>query len=158
MRRAGRNQRFWVGLFASAVVAWAGGHAMAQTVTYSLGTESDALDANFYSGGASTYDSSEPAIGVGRIILNFGVNNAGTQAIFWGIRSDNFNQGLFMVDIGDPSSWRRIHPDTPFNYDQITWVPDDSAAYIGSNKYTFASNTLADQQLSRVPTVWIQSR
>lgn len=98
----------------------------AQTVTYSLGTESDLLDAAFYAGESA--DGSDVS---GRGVLNVGVNNAGSEALVWGINMATEQQGLFSVDIGSPSSWRRVTPDEPFFYDRIVWAPNDRFAYVG---------------------------
>lgn len=117
----------------------------AQTVTYSLGTESDLLDAEFYAGqGLEGLDAS------GRFVLNVGVNNAGTQAIFWAINvcpcvpgMDQYDDFLGIVNIGDPSSWRSLGITRSFNltnYDVIRWVPDDSAVILDQWRYDLNTN------------------
>jgi hypothetical protein len=134
-----------VAAIAGTILAGIAGVASAQTVTYSLGASSDLLSPNFYTGGASTANSSEPAIGpVSRFVLNVGVNNAGTQAVFGAIRSDSLAVGLFKVNIGDPSSWVRLLPDRPFDWYEMMWAQDESAVFFGHSKYTFAGGILVD--------------
>ncbi|MBI2423230.1 MAG: hypothetical protein HYV27_10405 [Candidatus Hydrogenedentes bacterium] len=113
------------------------GTTHAQTITYSLGTASELLDAAFYAGEA--VDGSDAA---GRLVLNFGVSNSGSFAIFWALNRANFQQGLFRVTIGDPSSWERLTADQGFDYDQITFAPDDSKVFLGSRVYDIASETI----------------
>ncbi len=134
-----------IGVVCACLVAAAGG-ASAQTVTYSLGTSSDMLDAAFYAG-----ESNDGTDVTSRFVLNVGVNNAGTQAIFWGINVcpcapgiDNFDQMLYIVDIGSPSSWRRLGPSQSYNitnYDGIRWAPNDRAVLLNENRYDVDTGT-----------------
>lgn len=133
-------QRFVLRVLLCVVAFIAPVAANSQTVTYSLGAESELLDAAFYTGQAG--DGSNVA---GRGVLNIGVNNAGTKALLWGINLDTEQQGLFMVDVGEPSSWRRVSPDRAFAFDRIVWCPDDVHAFVGFNKiFDTSTNTLDD--------------
>ena len=106
-------------------------HARAQTVTYSLGASSDMLDADFHDGMAAPGSQEAVAPG-GRGILNAAVNNAGTKMLFWGIDVAASQQDLYIVNVGDPSSWRRLKFDNrPFAYSPVVWCADDIHAFTG---------------------------
>ncbi len=109
--------------------ALSGAIANSQTVSYTLGTPTELLDAAFYAGEAA--DGSNVS---GRGLFNVGINNAGTEALVWGINLSTLQMGLFAVTVGQPSSWSRVSTDEPFNYNAITWCPDDRHAYVGPNR------------------------
>lgn len=125
------------------------GGASAQTATYSLGTSSDLLDADFYNGMAAPGSAVVEAAS-GRGILNIGVNNAGTTALFWGYERGAHNMGLFTVNIGDPSSWERVSIDEPYGYRPIVWLANDIHAFVGPNRlFNTTTNVLkTDHELS----------
>lgn len=94
---------------------------------YSLGAETELLDAAFYAGEAS--DGSNAA---GRMAFIGTPSNDGTRAVFWGVNIATFQSAFFLVDIGNPSSWRRITADiAQVPNARVCWVPDDSAILIG---------------------------
>lgn len=94
---------------------------------YALGAESELLDAAFYAGEAS--DGSNVS---GRMAFVASPSNAGTRAAFWAVNAATQNSAFFVVDFGDPSSWRRITIDYPTSPNaRACWVPDDSAILVG---------------------------
>ncbi len=127
----------WAGIAIVAIGIVTAGGALAQTVTYSFGTTSDLLDASFYAGEAS--DGSDVS---GRLVMNVGINGAGTEAIFWAVNIATFQQGLFRVPIGQPLGWERLLPDQGFDYDQISWTPDDDAVLFAASRYTVSTQVL----------------
>lgn len=129
-------------VFVASYLYW--GEVAAQDVSYSLGPSSDLLDNRFYSG------ESNDGMGVAsRFVLNVAVNNAGTKAIFWGVQVcpcapgiDQYDQILYIVDIGDPSSWQRLGASRSYgstSFDAIHWVPDDSAVLLDQYRYDIAT-------------------
>jgi hypothetical protein len=108
------------------------GLVSAQTVNYSFGVESDMLDADFYAGKESPGSAVVEAAS-GRGILNIGVNPAGTLAVFWAIDLGTFQQGLFKVNVGAPSSWERLTPNQPFAYQNILFMNDGISAFVANS-------------------------
>jgi PhoPQ-activated pathogenicity-related protein len=97
---------------------------------YDLGTANDVLDAAFYAGEA--VDGSDVA---GRWGFFGRANNAGTKIAFWAVNADTFLPAIFLVDIGDPLSWRRITADLAATPNApIYWTPDDSALFVGDSR------------------------
>ena len=97
---------------------------------YTLGTATELLDAAFYAGEAS--DGSNVA---GRWGFFGRASNAGTQVAFWAVNANTFQPSIFVVDIGDPASWRRITNDFASTPNApIYWTPDDSALFVGNMK------------------------
>jgi PhoPQ-activated pathogenicity-related protein len=92
---------------------------------YGLGTETDLLDSDFYNGTAG-----------GRAAFWGTLNHAGDTVAFLGV---DYTDGLFateiyLVDVGDPSSWRQL----TFGFDEIpqcalAWSSDDSAIFARGN-------------------------
>ncbi len=111
----------------------------AQTVSYALGTSSALIDGDFYAGMQSAGSAVVEAPS-GRGILNVGINQAGTKALFWGINLGTFQIGLFMVDVGYPSTWERVSSDEGFGFRPIVWCADDVHAWAGSG-LLFDTNT-----------------
>ncbi len=109
----------------------------AQSVTYSLGAETDLLDSAFYAGVDGTLGTADD-----RIVLNFGVSNSGTEGVLWGLRLDNGKQRLYRVQIGQPSSWEELTGDENADFDQIVYSPDDSTVFFGKRKGSFANQTI----------------
>lgn len=91
------------------------------TTTYSLGPEIPLLDAAFYAGEAA--DGSNVA---GRGVARVGVNRAGIKALLIAINMATFNIAGFTVQLGDPSSWARVTPDSPFAIPEVSYTPDDT--------------------------------
>jgi len=90
-------------------------------VTYSLGDATELLDQAFYDGEA--VDGSNVA---GRMAFFGAVSSDGTTVAFWAVNINTEQVAIFLVDIGDPSSWRRLTPDISELPDQpIYWTPDD---------------------------------
>jgi len=90
-------------------------------VTYSLGDATELLDQAFYDGEAA--DGSDA---LGRMAFFGAVSSDGTTVAFWAVNIATEEIAVFLVDIGDPSSWRRLTPDIPELPDQpIYWTPDD---------------------------------
>jgi len=89
-------------------------------VTYELGPATDLLDAAFYAGEAS--DGSDVA---GRWALFPRASNDGTIVAFSAMNIAAYQIALFLVDLGDPSSWRRLTDDLPFTAIPVYWTPDD---------------------------------
>lgn len=97
--------------------------ASSQPVTYSLGNPLDMLDAAYYAGEA--IDGSNVA---GRGILGPKPSPDGSRISFISRNRDTEGSGVFVVDVGDPSSWRRIFRDQGFDFDvSAVWTPDGSA-------------------------------
>lgn len=95
-------------------------------VTYRLGPAIELLDADFYAG--QPEDESNVA---GRWAFDGVVSNDGRTVAFRAVNvaramaSHYESMSLFLVDLGYPSSWRRISPDFHQRYyNQITWTPD----------------------------------
>ncbi len=102
--------------------------ASAQTVSYDLGPEAALLDAAFYAG--EVVDGSDV---LGRQVVFSGINPAGTRVAFKAVNNATSENGVFLVDVGDPSSWRRLTPDSPFSTDAVVWTPDGSRIYVGGD-------------------------
>ena len=95
---------------------------------YVLGAETDLLDAAFYAGEA--IDGSNIA---GRHAYFGRVNNAGTQVAFYAVNANTLQLAVFLVDVGDPSSWRRLIADlTGSPSAPIYWTPDDTALFVAN--------------------------
>ena len=117
-------------------VAWASA-TWAQTVTYDLGPETALLDAAFYAGEVA--DGSNLA---GRQLVFYGISPDGSQVAFSAINNATFETGLFVVDVGDPSSWRRLTPDETFSVQVVFWSPDGERIFVGSRAYDAANGNL----------------
>lgn len=97
---------------------------------YEMGPESELLDAAFYAGEAS--DGSNVA---GRWALFGRASNDATQVALWAVNANTFQPSIFLVNVGDPASWRRITPDFAATPDApVYWTPDSSALYVGNLK------------------------
>ena len=141
-----------------ACVGLMGGNVAAQTTTYSLGSESELLDADFYAGKESPGSAVVEAAS-GRTVLNLGVNNAGDQALLWGINLGTFQQGLFIVEIGAPDSWRRLSDDQAFAYAPIVWLGDDIHAFVGIDLlFNTVSEVLTVGHEGTIPAIFISNK
>ncbi|MDZ4861670.1 MAG: PhoPQ-activated protein PqaA family protein [Candidatus Hydrogenedentes bacterium] len=97
---------------------------------YALGSETELLDAAYYAGEAS--DGSNVA---GRWGFFGRASNDATKVAFWAVNASTFMPSIFLVDVGAPSSWRRITSDFAASPDApIYWTPDDSALFVGGSK------------------------
>jgi len=94
---------------------------VAADVEYRLGPATEMLDAAFYAG--ETADGSEV---VGRMAFFGAASNDGSTAAFWAVNIATEQIAVFLVDVGDPSSWVRLSADMSEFPDQpIYWTPDD---------------------------------
>lgn len=105
------------------------------SVTYELGAETDLLDDAFFAG------QPEDGTDVAGRMAGFGyASNDGKKVAFWGADAAWFGCAIFVVDIGDPSSWRRL---TEYDYGTpghpIRWTPDDSALYVYDHMISVAT-------------------
>jgi hypothetical protein len=94
------------------------------TVTYSLGSSVDLLDAAFYAG--QPEDGSNVA---GRMAFWGSTSNSGTTVAFHAYNIAAGQWAIFLVDIGNPSSWRRLTVDGIPN-DPICWSQDDGHLFV----------------------------
>ncbi len=131
----------------AAIGLGATGIAGAQTVTYSLGADSDLLDADFYDGPDNISGNTDDLI-----IMNFGVSNSGTEGTFWGVNVASFTQSLFKVQIGDSSTWVQLTAPESADYDQIVYSPDDSSVFFGSRRYVFATQQFQEVSIGGYST------
>lgn len=94
--------------------------------------ETDLLDAAFYNGGQ-------------RGAFWGQLNNAGTTVAFHGVDfSQGFQTEIYLVELGDPSSWRQLT--TGFNsipQAGVSWSPDDSRLFIGGQRVEVATGTVS---------------
>ena len=106
--------------------------------SYSLGEPTELLNAEFYAGEA--VDESDVA---GRQAFWGRSSHDGKTVAFFGVNTDTQNLAIFLVDIGDPSSYRRLTVDLPVTPSApIYWTPDD--LYLIAGPYRAA---LADGEL-----------
>ena len=101
----------------------------AGAVTYKLGSATDLLDSAFYAG--QPEDGSNVA---GREAFWGRISNDGTTVAFVTLNPNTSAWALFLVDLGDPSSWRRLTPDG-VSPTTIAWSPDDSHVFMERNRY-----------------------
>jgi hypothetical protein len=84
--------------------------------SYTLGSPVELLNAAFYAAGLKAWQGT--------------LNNAGTTVAFFAV-NPSFQTAIYVVNLGDPSSWRpltAILPGTPST--AIAWTPDDSALLV----------------------------
>lgn len=66
------------------------------------------------------------------------INNAGTRVAFSGLTFNEsfvpFSSRLYVVNVGDPSSWRVIHPNYGPRLLTPVWSPDDQYIAFGSDR------------------------
>jgi len=110
-------------VFAAALMAVTAAHGQ---VSFSLGVETPLLDSAFYAGEAA--DGSDVA---GRFVLWGRPSNNGEQVAFIGVNAATFQGALFLVDVGEPTSWRRVTQDRNLLLDPMFWTPDGSAILWG---------------------------
>jgi hypothetical protein len=95
--------------------------AIAADVEYRLGPATEMLDAAFYAGEIA--DGSDVA---GRMAFFGAASNDGSTAAFWAVNIATEQIAIFLVDVGEPSSWVRLSADIAELPDQpIYWTPDD---------------------------------
>ena len=126
---------------------------------FALGAETDMLDAAFYAGEA--IDGSDVA---GRRALLGHASNRADRVAFWAVNNSTEEGAVFLVDIGVPSSWRRLTPDaTTAPGTPLWWTPDDSALLAGDTRVDantgavsqplyFGSYPLDDASITRLAT------
>jgi len=99
--------------------------------TFKLGTEVELLNAAFYNGGQ-------------RMAFWGQLNNAGTTVAFHGVELPSFTTEIYLVDLGDPSSWRKLT--TGFGsipQSGVSWSPDDSRIFIGNRRIDVATGAVS---------------
>lgn len=109
----------------------------ARAVTYQLGPETDLLDASFYAG--QPEDGSNVA---GRMGFFGAPSRDGKTVAFWAVNAAKQTHGtaLFLVDIGDPSSWRRLTDDLWNDPTElINWTPDNLSIITRRNLISVAT-------------------
>lgn len=90
-------------------------------MTYSIDQASDLLDPAFYAG-----DASDGTGTWGRMAFFPRASNDGTTVAFWGVNTELWRAAIFLVDIGNPSGWRRLTDYLPsFSVVPIYWTPDN---------------------------------
>jgi hypothetical protein len=105
--RSGKKSTGRIGsVVVMAIMAAVASPAIAQ-VTYSLDLFSELLDADYYSGVAKN---GVEASSAGRGAYAPASNWQGTQVAFYGLNLETFALDIYVVDIGDPASWRRVAP------------------------------------------------
>lgn len=109
-------------------LCWAG-TALAVVFSYNLVDDTALLDDAFYAGEAS--DGSDVS---GRLVLFFNPSNDGTMVALGAINIATLQEGLFIVDVGKPSSWRRVTPDGAIHSGNPAWTPDDSHIYWNADR------------------------
>ncbi len=91
-------------------------------VTYTLGPETELLDAAFYAGQAE--DGSDIA---GRMAYMGGTSHSGRTVAFLAVNRAAMGLAVFLVDFGEPSSWRRLTVDFGTQgVAPVRWSQDDS--------------------------------
>lgn len=124
-------RRMWCQLGGAALVAFALVSSTAQAQTYSLGPQTDLLDSAYYAGG-------------GRAAFWGSLNNAGTTVAFFGVDyTSGFTTEMYLVDMGNPSSWRKLttgYPSIPNMV--VAWTPDDSGFFTGPGLVNAATGVL----------------
>jgi hypothetical protein len=107
--------------------------------TYSLGTPTDLLDAAFYAG--QPEDESDVA---GRQAFWGSSSHDGKTVAFYAVNTHTQMLAVFLVDMGDPSSWRRLIPDVAALPSQpIHWTPDDLYLIVGPYRIPLATGEMA---------------
>jgi len=126
---------------------------------FEQGAETDLLDAAFYAGEA--IDGSDAA---GRSAFFARVSNRADRVAFMAVNNDTLDSAVFLVDLGDPSSWRRLTPDRDHTPNSpVSWTPDDSALYADhrridvntgaiSQPLYFGMYPLNDASITQMPT------
>lgn len=96
------------------------------------------LDEEYYTGGAGQFGASTDP--VGRWAYFASLSNDGTKVAFLGLTLQEFAQRVYVVDVGDPASWRdtgRLAPLRP-----VIWSNDDEYVAVGDNRYHLDSNSV----------------
>jgi len=126
--------------------------------SYSLGTTTDLLDSAFYTG--QPEDGSNVA---GRQAYWGRTSNDGKTVAFFAVNTATQYLAVFLVDVGDPSSWRRLTADLPYTPSgPIYWTPDDLYLIAGPFRIPVATGELMtpavhgyvlnDTSLTRLPS------
>ncbi len=114
-------------------------HAAAD-VEYSLGPATELLDAAFYAG--QPEDGSNVA---GRMAFFASASNDGTTVAFFAVNAATLQTAVFLVGIGDPSSWERVTADIPVIPDgPVYWTPDDLFLLVGEYRVPIATGQLVE--------------
>jgi hypothetical protein len=113
------------------------GLASAQTVTYRMGSATDLVDNAFYTGTAG-----------GRAAFWGSMNHGGTTVAFYGVDyTSGFETEIYLVDVGDPSSWRKLTTGfVEIPQSLVTWSPDDSTLFIGSRRVDVVTGAVDQPQ------------
>ncbi len=107
-----------------------------------LGPQETLLNSEFYDGSASGL---EPASAGGRAAFLPAINPTGGTVAFWTASYDALDQAtlaLFLVDIGNPSSWRRLTVDQSFGPEPISWTPNSASIFTGSRRVDVATGQI----------------
>lgn len=128
----------WGRYFLASVFAVAAtGTAFATGTSYSIPQDDIAalLDDDFYNGLPGLYGS---PTGTLRWAYLAAINNAGTQVVFIGLTFDPFpsttHERMFIVDVGQPSSWREINQNENPPLITPVWSPNDEYITMGSHR------------------------
>ena len=107
---------------------------------YRMGPATDLLDAAFYAGEAA--DGSDIA---GREAFWGRASNDGTTVAFYAVNRNTWNLAVFLVDLGDPSSWRRLTIDMDVSPSApIQWTPDGLNIVFGPWRASIATGAMAE--------------
>ena len=110
----------------------------AQT-SYTLGTATPLLDQAYYDGTDANGAGASPS---GRLAYFASASKDGTRVAFWMVSGDFSEVAVFVVDIGDTGSWRRLSgnlansPSAP-----LAWTPDDGYILVGNLKIDVLTGT-----------------
>jgi len=108
--------------------------SVAADVEYRLGPATELLDAAFYAGEPG--DGSDVA---GRMALWGSASNDAKSVAFLAVNVSTEWSALFVVDIGDPSTWRRLTPDERLYLPPVWWSPDSQSVLEGWRKYSIVT-------------------
>lgn len=138
------RQKRLLGVMACVLVASLGIAMDARAeVQYQLGPATELLDTAFYAGEA--VDGSDVA---GRMAFYGQANNAATTIAFWAVNIAAGSRAVFLVDLGDPSSWRRLTSDLSGPPDTaVYWTPDDQYILADGYRIPVATGALESYSL-----------
>jgi len=112
-------------------------------VSYELGPATELLDAAYYAG--QPEDGSDL---VGRMAFFGSASNDGTTVAFWAVNAATQGLAVFLVDIGDASSWRRLTEDVAKNPDgTVIWTPDGEHLIAHGDRVPLATGEWQDLNL-----------
>jgi len=115
----------------------------AAAVEYQLGPLTELLDPAFYAGEA--IDGSDVA---GRMAFFGQASNDGKTAAFMGTNMDTLLSAVFLVDIGEPDSWRRLTVDVAVNPTiALCWTLDDLYVIAGEFRIPVATGEMIGHEV-----------